>query len=182
MFSFGLFAGFCLNSYFEIHTPDTYKLPWTTTKASRYSKEQVSSMRRGSLIRLAVKLQAKDCCALLPVLTLFLPLWSTRCLCFGLLNQIHWESPERQNRPQPGYAVESTCNFSLAINIFSKNTQSWLKTDWNLSTIQPPTTALVKWLQAVAITLCTPCILICQGFALWSYMDCSALILPACKM
>lgn len=83
VFSFSPFAGCCLNSCFKIHTPDTYKLPWVTTKASRYSKGQVSNVRSTGLIRLAVKRQANYYCALLSVLTPFLSLWSTHCLCFG---------------------------------------------------------------------------------------------------
>lgn len=92
----------CLNSYFKIHTSDTYKLPWVTTKASRYSKGQVGSVRSSSLIRLAIKLQAKDCCALLPVLTLFLSLWSTHYLCFGPSQSDSLRRPRKAKQTSAG--------------------------------------------------------------------------------
>lgn len=99
----GLFAGCCLNGYFKIYTPNTNKLPRVTsaTAVPRHSKGQVSDMGSRSFGRLATELQAKDYCALLPVLTPFSSLHVQHTTsALGLLDQVHWESPESQHRPQ----------------------------------------------------------------------------------
>lgn len=140
MFSCGLFAGCYLNNYFKIHTPDTSRLPWITSTAiiSRHSRGQVSSVRSSGLGRPAVLLQARDYCALLPVLTPFLSLLDHHfCLVPSLsgslrqprkLKQTLGPCPHNRNPTLSQVRMWEHTQPLLSHQHVFKNKQIWLRT------------------------------------------------------